>query len=314
MTHIKRIGITLGDPGGIGPEITFKMLKRIHDIGCVPVLYGADALFNHPLISSYSTENVQLKSCFDLPSTFTIGRPDALNGRASYAFIEAAIQDCIAGELDAMVTAPICKESLAMAGIPETGHTTILKKMTKSKDVSMSFYSDPLSVVLATIHHPLSQVPTLLTQDVLHATFSNAVRFLKMMGKETPRIAIAGLNPHAGENGMFGHEEDTRIRPAMTSFAHSEFLYGPFSPDVVFRDAVNGKYDLVVAMYHDQGLIPLKLLAFETAVNVTMGLPFLRTSPDHGTAFDIAYTGKAQENSLFEAFKFAYTYGGCCGS
>jgi len=295
----------MGDPGGIGPEIVYKALqKRGHSNDDI-VIYGSSTLFNHPFLSSFKPEGVGYRHCFDLPSNFVVGQADGVNGDASYAYLKSSVDDCLSGELDALVTAPICKESLSMAGVPFTGHTTMLQQLCQKDHVSMAFYSSAMSVILVTIHHPLSAVPSLLSESILHSTFRDALSFMNMVGKESPRIGVAGLNPHAGEQGLFGSEEFEIIRPAMDSFSSSEFFYGPYPPDVIFRDAVNGSYDLVVAMYHDQGLIPLKLLAFDEAVNVTVGLPFVRTSPDHGTAFDIAYQGKASETSFESALEFA---------
>jgi 4-phospho-D-threonate 3-dehydrogenase / 4-phospho-D-erythronate 3-dehydrogenase len=302
-----KIGITIGDPGGIGPEIVFKTLEMARDLNVEIVIYGSNAVFNHPFLSQWKEASVPLVHCYDLPETYVIGKPDTDNGRASYIYLKTAIDDCLAGKIDAIVTAPICKESLALAGYSETGHTTILQKVCQAPSVNMAFYSQPLSVMLVTIHHALNKVPGLLSIKLLHDTFDNAKLFLKLLGKDTPKIAVAGLNPHAGEHGLFGSEEIEIIIPAIDSYRDKECLYGPFPPDVVFRETVQGNYDMVVAMYHDQGLIPLKLLAFDSAVNVTIGLPFLRTSPDHGTAFDIAYTGKASITSFFEALTFAST-------
>lgn len=299
-----KIGITLGDPGGIGPEIVFKTLHQTHSFQAEYVVYGSEAIFNHPMFPSWKND-ISLNHCYDLSTSYVIGKPNIENGHASYSYLKTAIEDCLAGRIDAIVTAPLCKESLALAGYSETDHTSILQRLTQSPNVNMAFYSQPLSVMLVTIHTSLRSVPSLLSVQKLHDTFDNARLFLNVLGYDQPRIAVAGLNPHAGEHGLFGSEELDIITPAIHTYSYKDCLYGPFPPDVVFRDAAQGRYDMVIAMYHDQGLIPLKLLAFDTAVNVTVGLPFLRTSPDHGTAFDIAYTGTASITSFVEALSFA---------
>jgi 4-phospho-D-threonate 3-dehydrogenase / 4-phospho-D-erythronate 3-dehydrogenase len=301
-----KIGISLGDPGGIGPEVVFKTLKKINSMNCRVVLYGSEALLRHAFLEPLLEGVYDFVPCYDLKSDFSTSLPDATNGEASYEYLKRATEDALAGKIDALVTAPLCKESLSLAGKEASGHTTILKQLCQSENVSMAFYSQSLSVILVTIHHSLKHSISILTKELLHDTFENAELFLKNQGVHSPRIAVAGLNPHAGECGLFGREEIEIIRPAIESYKNSSCLHGPFPPDVVFRNAHLGNYDLVIAMTHDQGLIPLKLLAFDTAVNVTVGLPFIRTSPDHGTAFDIAYSGNASATSFFEAFKFAY--------
>jgi 4-hydroxythreonine-4-phosphate dehydrogenase len=284
-----RIGITVGDPAGIGPEIARKAADdaRVRDV-CEPVLYGPPA-----------------------GSRFTPGELSAEAGRAAYEAICAAVRDAQAGAIAAIVTAPINKLAFSRAGLPWKGHTDLLGHLTGSPRVAMMFWSEPLKVVLATVHVPLSQVPTVLTREVMDATidltFLELPRFLRLgppkpHGEGGPRLVVAGLNPHAGEEGLLGDEERVVIRPAVDAArARGIQIEGPLPGDTVFVRATKGEFDAVIACYHDQGLIPVKLLAFGRSVNVTLGLPIIRTSVDHGTAFDIAGKDKADPTSLIAA-------------
>jgi|SRR5688572_5754907 len=282
-----RIGITVGDPAGIGPEIARKTADdpRVREI-CEPVLYGppAGALFKPGELSG-----------------------DA--GQAAYEAICAAVRDAQAGTIAAIATAPINKLAFSKAGLPWKGHTDLLGHLTHSRRFAMMFWSEPLKVVLATIHVPLAAVPVTLTRDVMAETIDLAARELpRFLGPPKPgnggrpRLAVAGLNPHAGEEGLLGAEERTVIRPAVEA-ARSRGIdvTGPLPADTVFLRARKGEFDAVIACYHDQGLIPVKLLAFGHSVNVTLGLPIIRTSVDHGTAFDIAGKGIADPTSMIEA-------------
>jgi 4-hydroxythreonine-4-phosphate dehydrogenase len=277
-----RIGITVGDPAGIGPEIARKTADdpRVRDI-CEPVLYGPPE-----------------------SSQFKAGELSGDAGQAAYDAICAAVRDAQAGTIAAIATAPINKLAFSKAGLPWKGHTDLLGHLTKSPRVAMMFWSEPLKVVLATIHVPLAAVPVTLTRDVMAETIDLAARELPrfLPGGSRPRLAVAGLNPHAGEEGLLGAEERTVIRPAVEA-ARSRGIdvTGPLPGDTVFVRARKGEFDAVIACYHDQGLIPVKLIAFGHSVNVTLGLPIIRTSVDHGTAFDIAGKGIADPTSLIEA-------------
>ena len=210
------------------------------------------------------------------------------------------------GNLDALVTAPICKKSWQLAGIDYSGHTTLLQKMTESKIVSMVFLTKKLKVILVTIHIPLNQVSQSLTKKRIEEKIKHAHEVLLKLGIKNPKITVAGLNPHASEESLFGNEEAKIIQPAIESMVKEGIaVSGPYPPDIIFRQALSGKADIVVALYHDQGLIPLKLIGFDQAVNMTWGLPFIRTSPDHGTAFDIAYKNQADEKSMQNAIQLA---------
>jgi 4-hydroxythreonine-4-phosphate dehydrogenase len=279
-----RIAITVGDPSGIGPEIAARAAAdaSILDV-CVPVLYGPAA-----------------------GEAFQPGVLSAEAGRAAHDAIVRATHDAQQGMVDALATAPVNKEAFRLAGLPWNGHTDLLAHLTRAAHVAMLFQTEPLNVVLATIHAPLADVPRLLTRESLEATIALTARDMPRFGLDAPRIGMAGLNPHAGEHGLFGREEIETIAPAVAACRDRGIdVRGPFPADTLFTRAVGGEFDVVVACYHDQGLIPVKLLAFGQAVNVTLGLPIVRTSVDHGTAFDIAGRGVADASSMMAAVRLA---------
>jgi len=278
------VGITTGDPAGIGPEIAARAAAdpSVLDV-CEPIIFdAADG------------------------RTFAPGQLSAGAGRAAYEAIARATDAAKTGAVDAIATAPVNKEAFRLAGLPWNGHTDLLAHLTGAKDVAMMFYSDALRVVLATVHIALAEVPRALTTTSLTATIDLTARELPRFGIAAPRIGVAGLNPHAGEHGLFGREEETIMAPAIEACrAHGVDVAGPFPSDTIFVRARRGEFDVVVACYHDQGLIPVKLVAFGQAVNVTLGLPIIRTSVDHGTAFDIAGTGRADPQSMIAAIRLA---------
>ena len=275
-----RIAITVGDPAGIGPEIASKAVAdgRVRGV-CDPVLYGPGR-----------------------EGRFDAGVVSADAGRAAYQAVCAAVRDAQAGVVDAVATAPVSKLAFARAGLPWKGHTDLLAHLTGSPRVAMMFWSEPLKVVLASVHIALADVPRSLTREALDDVIVIAACELPKFGLVQPRLAMAGLNPHAGESGLFGREEDEVIRPAVEAARERGIdIAGPFPADTLFVRASRGEFDVVIACYHDQGLIPVKLLAFGSAVNVTLGLPIIRTSVDHGTAFDIAGRGVADPSSMIAA-------------
>jgi len=281
------IAITVGDPSGIGPEIAVKAARdpRIVEV-CQPVLYGPHT-------------EAELEP-------YPAGVVDSRSGRAAYDAIVAAVKDAQAGRGAAIVTAPINKEAFAAAGLAWRGHTDLLAELCGVKEAAMMFWSERLRVVLATVHVPLREVPARLTTEGLLRTIRLTAASMPRFGIVSPRIGVAGLNPHAGENGLLGDEDGTVIRPAIESAAADGIsVAGPYPADTLFVRAARGEFDVVVAAYHDQGLVPVKLIAFGRAVNVTLGLPIIRTSVDHGTAFDIARRGVADEGSLVEAILLA---------
>ena len=282
-----RVGVTMGDPAGIGPEIVLKGIAdpRVRAV-CEPVLYGPRTAAER--------------------ERFTPGVLSADAGRVACEAVERAVADAMAGQIDAVATGPIHKEALALAGFAWRGHTELLAHLTGARDVAMMFHSPRLRVVLATVHVPLSSVPSLLTQARVETTLSLAAEALPRFGVATPRLALAGLNPHAGEGGLMGSEEQEVLVPAVEAARRRGIdVTGPVPADTVFRQAVDGRFDAVIACYHDQGLIPVKLVGFGEAVNITLGLPIVRTSVDHGTAFDIAGRGVADETSLIHAVVLA---------
>jgi 4-hydroxythreonine-4-phosphate dehydrogenase len=238
-------------------------------------------------------------------------RPSKQGGQASLRFLDDAVAAALKlpgepGRLDAIVTAPICKESWQLAGCNFPGHTEFLQHRVKSRRVAMMFVAPKLNVILATVHLPLMDVRNRLTIGSVFDPIDLGHQAMVRLGVAHPRLAVCGLNPHASENGRFGDEEQRLITPAIDMARHNGIdVAGPFPADTIFAQAVAGKYDLVVAMYHDQGLIPIKLLAFDDAVNLTLGLPIIRTSPDHGTAFYIVGQNKASPGSLKAAIRLA---------
>jgi 4-hydroxythreonine-4-phosphate dehydrogenase len=279
-----RIALTVGDPAGIGPEIARKAADdpRVLEV-CEPVLYGPPP-----------------------DQRFEMGVVSAAAGRAAYDAICAAVRDALDGRVQAIATAPVSKLAFARAGLPWKGHTDLLGHLTNSTRVAMMFWSEPLKVVLATVHVALADVPRLLTRELLAGVIDLTAAELPRFGIARPRLALAGLNPHAGEEGVIGTEEQRVLAPAVADArARGIDIAGPFPGDTIFVRASRGEFDAVIASYHDQGLIPVKLLAFGHAVNVTLGLPIVRTSVDHGTAFDIAGSGVADEGSMVEAVLLA---------
>jgi 4-hydroxythreonine-4-phosphate dehydrogenase len=279
-----RVAITVGDPAGIGPEVAAKAAAdpRVLQV-CEPVVYGPPN-----------------------GSAFAPGVLSAEAGRAAHDAIVRAVSDAMDGTVQAVATAPINKEAFRLAGLQWAGHTDLLAHLTGAKRVAMMFYSERLVVVLVTVHIPLSEVPSALTEARVRTTIALTAESLPRFTKVPPRIAVAGLNPHAGEHGLFGAEEERAIAPAIAACrARGIEVSGPFPADTVFVRATRGEFDAVVACYHDQGLIPVKLLAFGQAVNVTIGLPIIRTSVDHGTAFDIAGKGIADPESMIAAVLLA---------
>ena len=281
---LPRIALTVGDPAGIGPEIVHKATSdpRVREV-CEPIVYAPAN-----------------------PQDFAPGQLSAAAASAAYDLIVRAVDDAMVGRVAAVVTAPISKEAFSLAGLPWRGHTDLLAHLTRSPFVAMMFESPALRVVLATVHVALRDVPALITRDRIERTVRLTAAELPRFGIERPRVAVAGLNPHAGEHGLMGTEEDEAIVPALGACRDDGLdVAGPLPPDTVFSRAARGEFDAVVACYHDQGLIPVKLLAFGESVNVTLGLPIIRTSVDHGTAFDIAGRGIADPGSMIQAVRLA---------
>ncbi|WP_064684960.1 4-hydroxythreonine-4-phosphate dehydrogenase PdxA [Rhizobium bangladeshense] len=313
----KPIGITMGDPCGIGPEIIARVFadglpEQAVVIGDAKVMERAVRALNLPLqvqaVASVddALPNGRLMAVLnvsDLPDDLPIGHVDARAGRASYDYVVRAIDEALAGNIGAIVTAPINKEAMKKGGLNYPGHTEILAERTGTDKFAMMLANDELRVILVTIHVSLRDAIDLVTEDSVFRTIELAHRAGKAYGIPSPRVAVAGLNPHAGENGMFGREDLDIIAPAISRAREVGInASGPWPGDTIFMRARRGEFDIVVAQYHDQGLIPVKYLGIDNGVNVTIGLPFIRTSVDHGTAFDIAGQGTADHSSLRYAF------------
>lgn len=278
-----RIAITLGDPAGIGPEV-------------IDAALASDRLPS-------GIEWVVLGSRAGIQA----GKPDGLSARHALGALNQAASLLVDGSVDGVVTGPVSKDGLQKLGFDHPGQTEFFARALGVEEYGMLLTGDHLTVGLATIHEPLSRVPGLLDVEAICRIGRLSAQFLKARGHASPRIAVAGLNPHAGEMGRFGDEEQTIIAPAVHQLNESAdaTFTGPHVPDAVFREAMEGKHHAVIAMYHDQGLIPLKLLDFDNAVNVTLGLPHPRTSPDHGTAYDLAGKGLADPSSMIAAMRLA---------
>lgn len=318
------IGITMGDPSGIGPEIILKSFQnrklrnsRIIVIGDFNVMLAAykmlniksfklnrilnprESLFNSGLLNILDLQLVSMKE-------LQPGRVQAISGNAAFECIRTAVDLAKNNDIDTVVTAPLNKEALFSAGHEYPGHTEIFASLTDTTDYAMLLHDKKLSVIHVSTHVSLLEAITGLQRERIEKVIELANNSMKRLCDGDPRIAVAGINPHAGENGLFGNEEIKEIIPAVRNMKGKGInVEGPFPPDTIFLQAVDRKYDVVVAMYHDQGHIPLKLIGFNSGVNVTVGLPFIRTSVDHGTAFEIAWQGKANENSMVEAIKLS---------
>ncbi len=325
--NLPRIAITMGDPAGVGPELCLKYLAH-HQIApcCVPLIFGEasvlakvahrlDSDFSLPILSwkeyLQSPEAIDQATLIDMQSleaeAIHPGTIDAQYGKAACLYIQRAIEQAMNGQVDALVTNPIHKEAFHRAGISYPGHTEILQTMTASDSICMMLTSEKITCSLVTAHVGYREVPEQLTTarilEVIHLTD----RAMRAFNDKKPRLSVCGLNPHAGEHGLFGQQEEERIiLPALQQARQQGIdISGPLPADTAFVPAVREQTDAYVCMYHDQGLIPLKAISFDDAVNITLGLPIIRTSVDHGTAFDIAWQGIASPNSLIQAVNLA---------
>jgi len=320
-----RIAISLGDPAGIGPEIALKAVRseEIRDI-CLPVFVGS------PEVCRITAQRLQIPLVVRSISSFAdleeesgvvnvicpgestdvplppVGEVSALGGRLAYEAIDEAVRRIQRDELDALCTAPISKAALHMAGYNYPGHTELLAEKSGALLVAMLMVGGGIRTVPATIHQPLATVASALTTERIVALLDLIHHSMADFALERPRMAVTGLNPHAGEDGLLGEEEAKIIAPAIAQArARGLDVAGPIPADVVYHQMLEGRWDVVLAMYHDQAMIPVKTLAFDRGVNVTLGLPFVRTSPDHGTAFDIAGQGRARPDSMIAALQLA---------
>lgn len=320
------LGITMGDAAGVGPEIIDKALakKEFYNIAR-PIVIGdasviedalkvakvkvdinsvkdvSEAKYEHGTIEVIDLKNIRL-------SELKMGQVQAMAGEASVKYVEKAVEMALENKIDAIVTAPLNKEAMNLAGYDYAGHTEILAHLTKTKDYAMMLVAGHLRVIHVTTHVSMRDACELIKKDRVLTTIRLTNEVTKKMGVKAPKIAISGFNPHAGESGLFGNEEIKEITPAIESAKKNNMnVIGPMPPDTVFLRASRGEYDAVVAMYHDQGHIPVKMLGFESGINVTIGLPIIRTSVDHGTAYRRAglRLGTGDPTSLEEAMKLA---------
>lgn len=318
------LAITMGDPAGCGPEIIVKALadQQIYQI-CRPLVFGdagrmaiAAGIVNslvkiqataEPQNGLYEYGTIDVLDFANVPPELPFGQVDGRAGHAAYQYIEGAIRQALDQQVAGIVTAPINKEALHKGGHHFPGHTEILGELSQTNDYAMMLSSDDLKVIHVTTHVSMRQAADLIKKDRVLRIIRLADRTLRLLGLEKPRIAVAGFNAHAGENGLFGREDIDEILPAVeTAQQEGIAASGPIPPDTVFfRAAKRKEFDIVVVMYHDQGHIPIKLLGFDSGINVTVGLPFIRSSVDHGTAFDIAGKGIADSGSMTAAIEFA---------
>jgi 4-hydroxythreonine-4-phosphate dehydrogenase len=324
---LPRIAVTMGDPAGVGPELCLRLLRdeRVRSL-CVPIVFGDAGVLARVArqLGGPEPERVIDETVWsrrghtpDGPAVLHLGALDvdalrpgivsAVCGAAAYRYFTFAIDEALAGRVDGIATAPLHKEALHAAGFPFPGHTEILATRTNAERSCMMLTAEAITCSLVTVHVGYREVPALLTVGRILDTIELTAAAMERMRGRKPRLLVCGLNPHAGEHGLFGNREEERIiAPAVEAARAKGFdVAGPLPPDTAFLPKYRKTTDAYVCMYHDQGLIPLKALAFEDAVNVTLGLPIVRTSVDHGTAFDIAWQGKADVSSLVQAVTLA---------
>ncbi len=310
---------TCGDINGIGPEITLKALNKLYRRRSSKFIFICpENVFLQTIKKvrvNFRYKIIDSKEFFDFNDViiFNIGNakqqtgfPTAESGDAAFNAIKLSFELADVGIADGIITAPISKTALKLAGINFPGHTEMYAKWSKRKDYAMTFLSAKMNAALMTIHEPVKNISRLINEDLISAKFDLLLDMLKKdLRISSPKIAVLGLNPHAGENGFIGSEEEEIIKPVINRKKYSKNFFGTFSPDAFFANRLYSNYDMVLGMYHDQVLIPFKLLNFGMGVNYTAGLPIVRTSPDHGTAFDIAGKNKADESSILQAFSYA---------
>jgi 4-hydroxythreonine-4-phosphate dehydrogenase len=326
MSAKPALGLTMGDPAGIGPEICLRAMSEPAVLKiCTPVLFGDAGVLERAAGKKLSSGKLRVIPLAEWQKIKTVTGPvivdcgaidagkikpgtiSAACGRAGYIYIESAIRAALAGKIAGVVTAPIHKESLNLSGVKFPGHTEIFTALTKAKRSCMMLYSDKLTVSMVTTHIGYHEVPKKLSVERVLNVIELTAQTMRQILRREPRLGVCGLNPHAGEHGLFGQQEEEKyVEPAVKRARKNGVnIEGPLVPDAVFTAGQRKKYDAIVTLYHDQGHIPFKMLAFDTGVNITLGLPIIRTSVDHGTAFDIAWQGKADPTSLYSAVQVA---------
>jgi 4-hydroxythreonine-4-phosphate dehydrogenase len=319
----------MGDPAGIGPELCLRAMQEPDVIErCVPVLFGDAAVLKktakaleHPVLSLTDWETREeiatplIIDCAAIEAdSLRVGQVSAAAGKAGFCYIQHAIWAAMAKRIAAVVTAPIHKEALRLAGVAHPGHTEIFTALTGARRSCMMLYSEVLTVSMVTTHIGYAEVPQKLSVERVRDVIELTAEAMARMLHRAPRLGLCGLNPHAGEHGLFGEREEERfLEPALVEARQNGInIEGPLPPDAAFTAGQRKRFDAIVTLYHDQGHIPFKMLAFDTGVNITLGLPIIRTSVDHGTAFDIAGQGKADPQSLFAAISVAAELVGDC--
>ncbi len=325
--ELPRIGITMGDPTGIGPEVIVKAYKEPRVMKeCIPVVLGDPNVIKKTVADLNAKLEINVISVDDIkslkpnprainivklsnldPARLKIGRPDKIAGKMMVTYIREAVRLAMLGSISAMVTAPINKAAINNAGFNYPGHTEMLAELTRTEDYCMMLVGKKLKVSLVTTHLPIREIPNTITPGMIFKTVKLTYEALvDYFGIKNPKIAVVALNPHAGEDGLFGVEEKELIIPGIKKAESMGIqVFGPLSADTAFHFAYKGKYDVVVGIYHDQALIPIKMINFDDSVNVTLGLPIVRTSVDHGTAYDIAGKGIANAESMVAAIVLA---------
>lgn len=314
MCALPAIGITLGDVNGVGPEILVKALGS-EELArhCHPVIYGSEAVLEAAAAAMGAEwpRSVDVRNQGNHNPAYRPGKMTAEAGAAAMAWVEAAVRDAVSGKISGIATCPISKEGIRAAGYPQMGHTDFIAEQTGTKHYCMSLFAGPMRAIHATGHMPLREALERLNVETVVVAVELAYEALRRIGMDRPRIAVAGLNPHAGENRLLGDEDLDIVAPAVSVCTEKGIdCSGPHPPDTVFWRMQRGDFDMVVALYHDQGHIPMKLIAMDYGVNVTLGIPIVRTSVDHGTAYDIAGKNLASERSLVEAVILAANLAG----
>jgi len=298
--------VTMGDPAGVGPEVTVKALARaeVRALGEIVVLGDRATLERAARVCGVAMPEVAVEDPGLLAAPPEFGRLSGACGAAAVEYVRRATQMCLQGEADAMVTAPLNKEAVALSGLPFTGHTEYIQQLCGATESRMLLAGERLATIHVTTHLPMRRACE-MTQERVVRTLELGHEAMRLLGSAQPRLAVCGLNAHAGEHGLFGREEIEVIGPAIEEARKKGIeASGPHPPDTIFLAALRGAYDLVVAMYHDQGHIPMKLIDFEGTVNISLGIPVIRTSVDHGTAFDIAGRGQASPRSMEQAIRY----------
>lgn len=306
-----KIAVTIGDPAGIGPEIVFKAANslKVRRV-CSPLILGDKNVILKYFNVNDSALSFKFTSLYGKAAPRT-GKPSRISGLIACDAVREAVRLCMEKETAAMVTAPVSKESFKFAGLSCAGHTELLAEITKSKMYCMMMVCGGINSVMVTRHLPVSEISRRLNKKNIIDAVETASKFLQKINGVKPKISVCSLNPHAGDNGILGTEEKAFIIPAVKELIRKKYdVHGPFPPDAAWSNLLKSNYDLIVGMYHDQVMIPLKMIDSKRVVNVTAGLPFLRTSPGHGTAFDIAGKNKADETSVVEAILYAAEFGG----